>query len=70
MVKRAAEKAAPQAPAEAHTLQKSRDKKKPGRPKGSKNQKKPDVVLKPELVRIQQALHTLLETVGSVLALR
>jgi putative transposase len=46
------------------------EKKKPGRPKGSKNKKKQDVVLNPELGRIQKALHTLLETVGTGLSLK
>ena len=65
MVKSAAEKAARQAHAKARQVKKTAEKKKPGRPKGSKNKKKQDVVLNPELVRIQKALHTLLETVGT-----
>jgi putative transposase len=70
MVKSAAEKAARQAHAKARQVKKTGEKKKPGRPKGSQNKKKPDVVLNPELVRIQKALHTLLETVGTVLSLK
>ena len=70
MVKSAAEKAARQAQAKAHKMQKPSDKKKPGRPKGSKNKGKQAVALTPELVRIQTALYTLLETVGTVLSLK
>jgi putative transposase len=68
MVKRAAEKAARQA--KAHPVKTIAEKKKPGRPKGSKNKVKQVVMLNPELVRIQKALHTLLETVGAVLSLK
>jgi putative transposase len=68
MVKSVAEKAARQA--EAHKVKKTGEKKKPGRPKGSKNKKKQAMVLNPELVRIQTALHTLLDTVGGVLSLK
>jgi putative transposase len=70
MVKSAAEKAARQGQVEARKVKTSGDKKKPGRPKGSKNKQKRDVVLNPELVRIQKALHTLLGTVGAVLSLK
>jgi hypothetical protein len=68
MVKRAAEKAAGQA--KARPVKKPGEKNKPGRPKGSKNKPKQAVVLNPELVRIQQALRTLVETVGTVLSLK
>jgi putative transposase len=70
MVKSAAEKAARRAKAEANKVKKPVVSKPPGRPKGSKNKKKLDVVLNPELVRIQKALHTLLKTVGTVLSLK
>jgi len=70
MVKSAAEKAARQARAEAHQVRKTGEKRKPGRPKGSKNKAKQAVALNPELVRIQKALQTLLETVGTVLSLK
>jgi putative transposase len=70
MVKSAAEKAARQAHAKARQVKKPGEKKKLGRPRGSKNKAKQAVVLNPELVRIQKALHTLLETVGTVLSLR
>jgi putative transposase len=70
MVKSAAEKATRHARAKARPVKKTGDKKKPGRPKGSKNKLKQAVVFNPELVRIQNALHTLLETVGTVLSLK
>jgi hypothetical protein len=69
-VKTAAEKAANKARTEAKKVQKTTVKKKPGRPKGSKNKGKAEVVLNPELVRIQEALKSLLETVGTMLSLR
>ena len=49
--------------------EKTGEKKKPGRPKGSKNKNKQEVVLNPELLRIQKALKNLLETVGATIAL-
>jgi putative transposase len=70
MVKSAAEKALRQARAKARQVKNTGEKKKPGRPKGRKNKPKQAVVLNPELVRIQKALHTLLETVGTVLSLK
>ena len=60
MVKSAEEKAASKAKAEAKKVKKTGEKKKPGRPKGSKNKEKQAVVLNPELLRIQKALHSLL----------
>jgi hypothetical protein len=70
MVKTAAEKEARQAKAAAQKVKQPRVKKKPGRPKGSKNKGTPEVVLNPELVRIQQALKSLLATVGDMLSLK
>ena len=69
-VKTVAEKNASKAKAVAKKVQQASVKKKPGRPKGSKNKGKPEVVLNPELVRIQQALQSLLETVGHMLSLK
>ena len=46
------------------------EKKKPERPKGSKNKDKQEVVLNPELLRIQKAMQTLLGTVGRTIALK
>lgn len=66
VVKSPEEKAASKAKAEAR---KTADKKKPGRPKGSKNKAKQEVVLNAELLRIQKALQSLLETVGTSIKL-
>ena len=70
MVKSAEAKAASQAKAEAKKVQKTAEPKKPGRPKGSQNKGKQAVVLKPELLRIQKALHSLLATVGTTIPLK
>jgi hypothetical protein len=68
VVKSPEEKAASKAKAEAR---KAAEKKKRGRPKGSKNKiKKEEVVLNPELLRIQKALKSLLETVGTSINLK
>ena len=69
-VKTAAEKSASQAKAAAKKVKQPSANKKPGRPKGSKNKGQPEVVLNPELVRLQQALKNLLETVGDMLSLK
>lgn len=69
-VKTAAEKSASQAKAAAKKVKPSSVPKKPGRPKGSKNKGQSEVVLNPELVRLQQALKNLLETVGDMLSLK
>jgi len=70
MVKSAEEKAASKATAEANKVKKTAEPKKPGRPKGSKNKRPQAVVLKPELLRIQEALHTLLATVDTTIPLK
>ena len=70
MVKSAEEKAASQAKAEAKKVKKTGAPKKRGRPKGSKNKDKQEVVLNPELLRIQKALRSLLETVGTAIPLK
>jgi len=69
-VKSAEEKAASKAKAQAKKAKKTAEKKKPGRPKGSKNKDKQEMVLNPELLRIQKALQSLLETVGTAIALK
>ena len=69
-VKTVAEKNASQAKAAAKKVKQPSANKKPGRPKGSKNKGQPEVVLNPELVRLQQALKSLLETVGDMLSLK
>jgi putative transposase len=70
VVKSAEEKAASKTKAEAKKARKTEDKKKPGRPKGSKNKDKQEVVLNAELLRIQEALKSLLETVGTAITLK
>jgi hypothetical protein len=69
-VKSAEEKAASKAKAEAKKVKRTDEKKKPGRPKGSKNKKKQEVVLNPELLRIQKELQSLLKTVGTEILLK
>lgn len=69
MVKSAEEKAASKAKAEAKKVKQTGEKKKLGRPKGSKNKDKQEVVLNPELLRIQKALQSLLDTIGTVILL-
>ena len=71
VVKSAEEKAASKAKAEAKkAAKKTTEKRKPGRPKDSKNKLKQAVVLNPELLRIQTALKNLLETIGTMLSLQ
>lgn len=67
VVKSPQEKAASKAKAEAR---KTAEKKKRGRPKGSKNKAKQEVALNPELLRIQKALQSLLETVATTIKLK
>lgn len=68
VVKSAEEKAASKVKAEAR---KTAEKKKRGRPKGSKNKtNKEEVVLNAELLRIQKALESLLETIGTSIHLK
>jgi hypothetical protein len=61
-VKSVEEKAASKAKVEAKKNRNSNEKKKPGRPKGSKNKDKKEVILNPELLRIQKSLQTFLDT--------
>jgi len=70
IVKSVAEKAVSKAKAEAKKTEKATEKRKPGRPKGSKNKVKQEIVLNPELLRIQSALKSLLETIGTILSLK
>lgn len=71
VVKSVEEKAASKIKAEAKKATKaSAEKRKCGRPKGSKNKVKQEVVLNPELARIQMALKNLLETIGTTLSLK
>ena len=64
----AEEKATRQTKTEAK--KKSAEKRKPGRPKGSKNKDKRAVELNPELLRIQTALKRLLATIGTSICLK
>lgn len=71
VVKSAEEKVASKAKAEAKkAAKKTTEKRKPGRPKGSKNKVKQEIVLNPELLRIQSALRSMLDTVGTILSLK
>jgi len=70
MVKSAEEKVASKAKAEAKKIEKTGEPKKRGRPKGSKNKDKQEMVLNPELLRIQKALQSLLETIGTTIILK
>ncbi len=71
IVKSAEEKAASKAKKEARKSKKSAEKGKVGRPKGSKNKvKSVQVALNPELLRIEKALKSLLDTVGKALSLK
>jgi putative transposase len=70
VVRSTEEKAASKAKKEAKkAVAKTSEKRKRGRPKGSKNNSKKEVVLNPELVRIQTALKSLQETIGNYLSL-
>jgi putative transposase len=68
IVKTSEEKAASKAKAEAKKAKKTEEKRKPGRPKGSKNKSKQDVVLNPELLRIQASLQSLIKTMDKVIS--
>ena len=70
VVKSPEEKAASKAKAEAKRSRKTADKKKRGRPKGSKNKAKQEIVLNAELLRIQKALESLLDTVSTSIQLK
>jgi hypothetical protein len=70
IIKSAEEKAASKAKAEARKVKPSVEKKKLGRPKGSKNKDKQTVVLNPELLRIQTALKSFIVTLGVFITLR
>jgi uncharacterized FlaG/YvyC family protein len=70
IVKSAEEKAARQAKAEANKKRNTQEKKKRGQPKGSKNTEKQEVVLNPELLRIQKSLQSFLDTIKSKVNLK
>jgi len=69
VVRRAAEKAASQAKADAKKQAPSPAKRRPGRPKGSKNKPKADVPLTPELGRITSMLDALLKLIAGCIRL-
>jgi putative transposase len=69
VVRTQAEKAARQAQAPAPPTPAPSGKRPPGRPKGSKNQKKDEVTLSPELQRIQAMIQAALPLLARSLAL-
>jgi putative transposase len=69
IVRDEAEKAASKVKAKTKKKGGSSTKGKPGRPKGSKNKPKGDVVLTPELVRIQDMVSGLLQRIANSFAL-
>ena len=64
------EKAASKAKKQARKNKEPGEKRKRGRPKGSKNKKSAEVVLNAELQRIQASLQAFLQQIGKVLALK
>src|SRR3990170_1003134 len=64
------EKAACKARAQTRKQRKSTGKRKKGRPKGSKNKDKSQVILSPELRRIHSMLQALLELIGGLIPLK
>jgi putative transposase len=69
VVRSDADKAASKAKADAKKQAPSTVKRRPGRPKGSKNTPKADVTLTPELVRITGMLGALLKLITGVVSL-
>ena len=69
MIHTAEEKAALQAKRQAKKVKQEGPKRKPGRPKGSCNKNKAEVVLNPELQRIQEMLQSFLKTVQGTISL-
>jgi putative transposase len=69
VVRSDAEKAASKAKADAKKQAPATAKRRPGRPKGSKNTPKADVTLTPELLRIPGMLGALLQLIAGVVSL-
>jgi putative transposase len=69
MIRREEEKTASQAKKETQKAKPADPKRKPGRPKGSRNKNKADMVLNPELQRIQKMLRRFLNTIQSTIHL-
>ncbi len=70
IIKSAEEKAASKAKADARKVKPTGEKKKPGRPKGSKNKDKEAVVLNADLLRIQNALKSFIATLGFFITMK
>ena len=69
MIRTEEEKAASKAKKEAKQAKPAHPKRKPGRPKGSRNKNKAEVMLNPELQRIQKMLQSFLNTIQGTLHL-
>ncbi len=69
VVRTETEKAAAKAKAAAKQTKQPAPKRKPGRPKGSKNKQKTEVTLSPELQRIQTILNAQLQLIAGLLPL-
>ena len=69
VVRSEAEKAASQARAEAKKSKSSSDKRRPGRPRGSKNKDKAEVILTPELRQIKGSIEDLLQLMAGFVPL-
>ena len=69
MIRTAEEKAASKAKKQAKKAKPEGLKRKPGRPKGSRNKNKAEVVLNPELQRIQKMLQSFLNTLQGAIHL-
>ena len=69
MVRTAEEKVASKAKKQAKKAKSGSLKRKPGRPKGSRNKNKAEVVLNPELQRIQKMLQSFLNTIQRTIRL-
>jgi hypothetical protein len=69
MIRTAEEKTASKAKKQAKKAKPDSPRRKPGRPKGSRNKNKAEVVLNPELQRIQKMLQSFLNTIQGTLHL-
>jgi hypothetical protein len=69
MIRTAEEKAVSQAKKQAKKAKQEGPKRKPGRPKGSRNKNKAEVVLNPELLRIQKMLQSFLSAIQGTIRL-
>jgi hypothetical protein len=69
MIRTEEEKAASQAKKQAQKAKPAHPKRKPGRPKGSRNKNRADVLLNPELQRIQNMLRSFLNTIQGTIHL-